>query len=34
MPGEKRAIRTEVSHAGTRGEQPRIVAQGFTLAPK
>jgi beta-galactosidase/beta-glucuronidase len=29
MPGERRTIRTEVQHADTRGEQPRIVVSGF-----
>jgi hypothetical protein len=34
MPGEKRTIRTEVQHADTRGEQPRIVVEGFNVGPK
>jgi len=29
MPGEKRTVRTEVKHADTRGERPRIVVGGF-----
>ena len=29
MPGERRAIRTEVENADTRGERPRIVVEGF-----
>jgi hypothetical protein len=31
MPGERRTIQTEVEHADTRGETPRIVAEGFNL---
>ena len=34
MPGEKRTVRTEVQHADTRGEEPRIVVEGFNVAPK
>jgi hypothetical protein len=29
MPGERRTIRTELEHADTRGETPRIVVEGF-----
>jgi hypothetical protein len=29
MPGEQRTIVTEVAHADTRGEDPRIVVEGF-----
>lgn len=29
MPGEKRTIRTQLKHADTRGEWPRIVVDGF-----
>jgi hypothetical protein len=29
MPGERRAIRTELNHADTRGERPRMVVEGF-----
>lgn len=29
MPGERRVIVTEVEHADTRGENPRIVVEGF-----
>jgi beta-galactosidase/beta-glucuronidase len=29
MPGEQRTIVTEVEHADTRGERPRIVVEGF-----
>ena len=29
MPGEQRTIVTEVAHADTRGEGPRIVVEGF-----
>jgi hypothetical protein len=32
MPGESRTIRTEVEDADTRGEQPRIVVEGFNLS--
>jgi hypothetical protein len=32
MPGEKRAITTEVYAADTRGEKPRIVVEGFNVA--
>jgi hypothetical protein len=32
MPGERRAIVTELRHADTRGEAPRIVVEGFNLA--
>ena len=31
MPGEKRTIRTEVEHADTRGERPKIVVEGFNV---
>jgi hypothetical protein len=31
MPGEKRAITTELRDADTRGEKPRIVVEGFNL---
>jgi hypothetical protein len=31
MPGEQRSIVTEVEHADTRGESPRIVVEGFNL---
>jgi hypothetical protein len=33
MPGETRTIRTELADADTRGEQPRIVVEGFNVAP-
>jgi hypothetical protein len=29
MPGERRTVRTELNHADTRGETPRIVVEGF-----
>jgi hypothetical protein len=29
MPGERRTLRTELAHADTRGESPRIVVEGF-----
>jgi hypothetical protein len=29
MPGERRAIRTELEHADTRGESPKMVVEGF-----
>jgi len=31
MPGERRTIRTELEHADTRGERPRIVVDGFNV---
>jgi Exo-beta-D-glucosaminidase Ig-fold domain/Glycosyl hydrolases family 2/F5/8 type C domain len=31
MPGEKRSITTELNHADTRGEKPRIVVGGFNV---
>ena len=31
MPGERRTIITELQHADTRGEQPRIVVEGFNI---
>ena len=31
MPGEKRSIRTEVEHADTRGERPKMVVEGFNV---
>jgi hypothetical protein len=31
MPGEQRAIDTEVNHADTRGEKPRMVIGGFNV---
>ena len=33
MPGEKRTITTEVNHADTRGENPRIAVEGFNVDP-
>ncbi len=32
MPGEQRTIQTELNHADTRGENPRIVLSGFNIA--
>jgi hypothetical protein len=32
MPGESRTIRTELEDADTRGEQPRILVEGFNVA--
>ena len=32
MPGERRAVRTELENADTRGERPRIVVTGFNVA--
>jgi hypothetical protein len=32
MPGERRTIVTQLQHADTRGEQPRIVVEGFNLS--
>ena len=31
MPGERRAIRTELAHTDTRGENPRMVVEGFNV---
>jgi hypothetical protein len=31
MPGERRTIRTEVAHADTRGERPKITVEGFNV---
>jgi hypothetical protein len=31
MPGERRTLRTELEHADTRGETPRIVVEGFNV---
>jgi beta-galactosidase/beta-glucuronidase len=31
MPGERRTIRTELAHADTRGENPRVVVEGFNV---
>jgi hypothetical protein len=31
MPGERRTIRTELEHADTRGEMPRIMVEGFNV---
>ena len=31
MPGERRTLRTEVNHADTRGEKPKIVVEGFNV---
>jgi Exo-beta-D-glucosaminidase Ig-fold domain/Glycosyl hydrolases family 2/F5/8 type C domain len=33
MPGEQRTITTELNHADTRGENPRIVIGGFNVNP-
>jgi Exo-beta-D-glucosaminidase Ig-fold domain/Glycosyl hydrolases family 2/F5/8 type C domain/Glycosyl hydrolases family 2, sugar binding domain len=33
MPNERRTITTELNHADTRGERPRIVLEGFNLLP-
>jgi hypothetical protein len=33
MPGEQRTIATELNHADTRGENPRIVVGGFNVNP-
>jgi hypothetical protein len=32
MPGEKRTIETRVKVADARGEEPRIVVEGFNVA--
>ena len=31
MPGERRTIRTELADADTRGENPRMVVEGFNV---
>jgi hypothetical protein len=31
MPGERRAIRTELNNADVRGESPRAIVEGFNL---
>jgi hypothetical protein len=31
MPGEQRTVQTEVHHADTRGEKPRMVVGGFNV---
>jgi hypothetical protein len=31
MPGERRTIRTELEHADTRGERPKMVVEGFNV---
>ena len=31
MPGERRTIRTELANADTRGENPRMVVEGFNV---
>jgi hypothetical protein len=31
MPGERQTIHTELNHADTRGESPRVVVEGFNL---
>ena len=31
MPGERRTIQTELEHADTRGETPRVVVEGFNV---
>jgi hypothetical protein len=32
MPGERRTLQTELQHADTRGEQPKITLSGFNIA--
>jgi hypothetical protein len=34
MPGEKRAIRTDLLVADARGEEPRIIVEGFNVAAR
>jgi hypothetical protein len=34
MPGERRTIRTELNHADTRGETPRVVVEGFNTVAR
>jgi hypothetical protein len=31
MPGERRTIKTELSHSDTRGEKPQIAVLGFNV---
>ncbi len=31
MPGERKTIHTELKHADTRGEQPRVLVEGFNV---
>jgi len=31
MPGERRTIQTELAHADTRGETPRVAVEGFNV---
>jgi hypothetical protein len=31
MPGERRTIQTELEHADTRGERPRVAVEGFNV---
>jgi hypothetical protein len=33
MPGEQSTIRTELNHADTRGESPRMLIGGFNVEP-
>lgn len=33
MPGEQRTIQTELNHADTRGEKPRMMVGGFNVEP-
>jgi hypothetical protein len=33
MPGEHRTIRTKIDLADARGEEPRIVGEGFNVSP-
>jgi hypothetical protein len=33
MPGEQRTIRTDLNHADTRGESPRMLIGGFNVEP-
>jgi hypothetical protein len=31
MPGERRTIRTDLAHADTRGERPKMLVEGFNV---
>ena len=33
MPGERKSIHAQILDADTRGEQPRVIVQGYNLAP-
>jgi len=33
LPGDERTIQTELNHADTRGEKPRMIVGGFNVEP-